>query len=152
MGRRGLTAVVVAGALLLAGAVLAIVPAFGNGELQRNEQLFRSDLASAFPDVPTSRPVAPVEDRAWVKANPALVLSAGNAACAWLAQTPEVPEVVPSGTALPNVVAANYLHSEATDDLDINDRSRFLVVTLAWADLCPSTLAAHTSRATEAED
>ena len=46
----------------------------------------------------------PGKDRTWLDQNPEAVLAEGDAACAWLAEQPAVPELVPSGTASSGVM------------------------------------------------
>ncbi|HVQ89182.1 MAG TPA: hypothetical protein VMT88_13485 [Actinomycetes bacterium] len=91
-------------------------------------------------------PGGPERDTAWVKTHPDEVLAEGNAACAWLGEQPDAPDVDPSGNTAFDTVLGKYL-----DDVqdfapqELSSHARATVVVGAWAYLCHSDRASATS-------
>ena len=133
---------VVAGLVVVTGAAMAARTAN-----PRDEVAFVAYEDRNFPGWSSSgsRGV-PARDRDWADQHPEAVLAEGDAACAWLDSQPDVPDLVPSGSATVETTALRYL--EKTSDstgVDIDEQSRARIVIGAWAYLCPGTRDAHTS-------
>ena len=133
---------VVAGLVVITGTAIAARHAN-----PRDEGAFVAYEDRVFPGWSSSgsRGV-PARDRDWADQHPEAVLAEGDAACAWLDSQPDVPDLVPSGSATVETTALRYLEktSESTG-VDIDERSRAWIVIGAWAYLCPGTREAHTS-------
>jgi len=88
----------------------------------------------------------PARDHAWLESHPEAVLAEGDAACAWLADQPVVPELVPSGGASSGVMSVRYREATVNvTSLEVHEWTRSGVVAGAWAYLCEATHETRTS-------
>jgi hypothetical protein len=88
----------------------------------------------------------PKPERVWLDEHHDLVLADGRAYCEWLAQFPEVPEVVPSGEADVGTFRSRYVRDTAdSTELSVSDRARYTVLAAAGAYFCDSTVESRTS-------
>jgi hypothetical protein len=85
-------------------------------------------------------------DREWLDEHHDLVLADGRAYCDWLAQFPEVPDVVPSGEADVGKFRMRYIHATAAStEMAVSERARNTVVAAAGAYFCDGTVESRTS-------
>ncbi|HVQ86636.1 MAG TPA: hypothetical protein VMT88_00490 [Actinomycetes bacterium] len=86
--------------------------------------------------------------REWLDSHHDLFLVEGRAACKWLEQFPEVPEIVPDGSADSSALASRFVEETAdSSQMNIPKRHRVMVDRAAWAELCPGTGDSRTSLA-----
>jgi hypothetical protein len=92
-------------------------------------------------------------DRAWLDEHRDIVLADGRAACEWLEQFPEAPEIVPSGDADSAEFRARYIQqTRESTQMAVSKRTRIAVLAGAWEYLCPGTRDSRTSPSFELED
>ena len=88
----------------------------------------------------------PQPERTWLDEHHDVVLADGRAYCDWLAQFPEVPEVVPSGQADVGKFRVRYVKATAdSSQLAVSDRARYTVLAAAGAYFCHGTVDSRTS-------
>ena len=86
------------------------------------------------------------QSQAWLDAHHDLVLADGHAFCDWLAEFPEVPDVVPSGEADVGKFRMRYIHSTtASTEIAVSDSARITVLAAAGAYFCNGTVESRTS-------
>lgn len=89
----------------------------------------------------------------WIDEHHDLVLADGRAFCEWLAEYPEVPDVVPSGEADIGLFRKRYINATAdSTDLAVGYRARNTVVAAAGAYFCDDVVESRTSFAVPVEE
>lgn len=81
----------------------------------------------------------PSNQLAHFEAHHDLFLAEGQAACEWIAQFPQVPDIVPDGSADPALYAQRYIDANPSSPLEVAQRRRMLVDRAAWYSLCDNT-------------
>lgn len=93
-------------------------------------------------------PDAKAEARQWLSSHHDVYLAEGRAACEWLKEYPEVPEVVPDGSADSSLLAKRYVQQTAdSTQFSGSAHTRAQVDRAAWAMLCPSVGESRTALA-----
>ena len=154
--RRKRTAIAIVAAVgLVVGVAFITGPAVAERILHpRDEGAFTGYVATYFPGWASSAsPGVPARDLEWVKQHPDAVLAEGDAACAWLESQPDVPGLVPSGSATVGAMIGRYQRETAdSTETDIDERSRSSIVAGAWGYLCHGAREAKTSPASTYDD
>lgn len=91
--------------------------------------------------------------RDWLDAHHDEVRTYGQASCQWLAQQPEAPDVDAALETNSGQMDRNYVRGVAdATQMPVSVNARYLVVTAAWAYLCPGTEDSRTSLPPGVED